>query len=53
MTLGSVAAMLKTSWYAVEQMDKLGEEYELSRIVKQDIFDTRPDMDTAMRAQYY
>ena len=48
-----MAASVKTSWYFVEQMDRLGEEYELSRIVKQDIFDTRPDMDTSMRAQYY
>ena len=50
LSLSSVASMLKTSWYFVEQMDRLGEEYELSRIVKQDIFDTRPDMDTSMRA---
>ena len=50
---GTLAACVKTSWYYVEQMDKLGQEYELSRAMKQDIFDTRPDMSTAMRAQYY
>ena len=47
---GSIWAGVRTSWYFVEQMDKLGQEYELSRIVKQDIFDTRPDMDTSTRA---
>ena len=50
---GTVFATAKTSWYYVEMMDKLGQEYELSRMMKQDIFDTRPDMNTAMRAQYY
>ena len=50
MAAGTFAGCLKTSWYYVEQMDKLGEEYELSRSIKQDIFDTRPDMNTAMRA---
>ena len=48
--VGSLAACVKTSWYYVDQMDQLGEEYELSRAMKQDIFDTRPDMNTAMRA---
>ena len=51
--MGALFAWVKTGWYFVEQMDKLGQEYELSRMVKQDIFDTRPDMNTAMRAQYY
>ena len=48
-----IFAAVKTSWYYVEQMDKLGSDYELSRMMKQDIFDTRPDLDTGMRAQYY
>ena len=51
--IGGMFASVKTSWYLVEQMDKLGSNYELSRMMKQDIFDTRPDMNTAMRAQYY
>ena len=46
----AVFSCVKTSWYYVEQMDRLGQDYELSRMMKQDIFDTRPDMDTAMRA---
>ena len=50
---GVFFAGVRTAWFYVEQMDKLGQEYELSRVVKQDIFDTRPDMSTAMRAQYY
>ena len=50
---GVVFGGVKTSWYFVEQLDKLGSNYELSRMMKQDIFDTRPDMNTAMRAQYY
>ena len=47
---GPLFASIKTSWFFVEKLDKLGQEYELSRMMKQDIFDTRPDMDTAMRA---
>lgn len=49
MTYGSI----KTGWFFVERLDKLGKEYELSRMIKQDIFDTRPDLDSGMRAQYY
>ena len=47
---GALFAWVKTNWFFIEQMDKLGQDYELSRMVKQDIFDTRPDMNTAMRA---
>ena len=47
---GFCFAAARTSWYYVESLDKLGEQYELSRMVKQDIFETRPDMNTAMRA---
>ena len=31
----------------------LGNRYELSRLIKQDIFDTRPDIDSDIRALYY
>ena len=31
----------------------LGKDYELSRLLKQDIFDTRGDLDSGMRAYYY
>ena len=47
---GYAYASLRTAWYMVERVDALGKDYELSRIVKQDIFDTRPDMDSAQRA---
>jgi len=50
---GAMYGVLKTSWFFVETIDKLGKDYELSRILKQDIFDTRPDLDSGMRAQYY
>ena len=50
---GVFYAWIKTSWYAIEQFDALGKEYELSRLVKQEIFDTRPDLDSGIRAQYY
>ena len=50
---GFLFSTVKTSWFYVQQMDKLGQEYELSRMMKQDIFDTRPDLDSGMRAQYY
>ena len=53
MMAGTMLGCVKTSWYYVEQMDKLGQEYELSRVMKQDIFDTRSDMNSAQRAQYY
>jgi len=55
--MGAVAGVtygsIKTGWYFVENLDKLGKDYELSRMIKQDIFDTRPDLDSGMRAQYY
>lgn len=50
---GTVYGGIKTGWYAVEKFDALGKEYELSRMIKQDIFDTRPDLDSGQRAQYY
>ena len=50
---GAAYASIRTGWYLVERVDALGKDYELSRIVKQDIFDTRPDMDSATRAQFY
>ena len=50
---GVAYASIKTSLMFIEKMDALGKEYELSRMVKQDIFDTRPDLDSGMRAQYY
>ncbi len=53
MLAGSIYSFTKTSWFIVEQIDALGKDYEISRIVKQDIFDTRPDLNSAMRAQYY
>jgi hypothetical protein len=31
---GTIFGCVKTSWFYVEQMDKLGEEYELSRMMK-------------------
>ena len=53
MVAGTIFGGVRTSWFFVEQMDRLGSNYELSRMMKQDIFDTRPDMNAAMRAQYY
>ena len=50
---GSAFATLKTGWFFVEKFDKLGKEYELARMMKQDIFDTRPDLKSGMRAHYY
>lgn len=35
---------LMSGGYFVQSLDKLGKEYEISRIMKQDIFDTRPDI---------
>jgi len=50
---GAAYGSIKTGWYLVERVDALGKDYEISRIVKQDIFDTRPDLDGGIRAQYY
>lgn len=50
---GLAYGSIKSSWYLVDRLDSLGKDYELSRIIKQDIFDTRPDLDSGMRAQYY
>ena len=47
---GCVLAWNNTSWFIVQQLDALGKDYEISRLIKQDIFDTRPDVDAAMRA---
>ncbi len=47
---GGLYAFQKTGYYFTERLDMLGKEYELSRMVKQDIFDTRPDLDSGMRA---
>lgn len=51
--LGMTFAAIQTGKTAIEDLDKLGKEYELSRLVKQDIFDTRDDLDSGMRAYYY
>ena len=53
MLMGFSFAMIKTGWFIVEQIDSLGKDYEISRIIKQDIFDSRPDLNSGMRAQYY
>ena len=50
---GTLFGTLKTGKYFIERADMLGKEYELSRIVKQDIFDTRSDIDSNTRAHYY
>ena len=54
LTMGVVTGLafgaLRTAWHLVEKVDALGKDYELSRIVKQDIFDTRPDMNSGLRA---
>lgn len=47
---GVAYAGIRTGWHLVEQIDKLGKEYEISRLVKQDIFDSRPDIDSNTRA---
>lgn len=52
-TAGIVYGSIKTTLFFVERLDQLGKEYELSRMIKQDIFDTRPDLDSGTRAQYY
>ncbi len=33
--------------------DKLGKEYELSRVIKQNIFDTHPELSPPQRAKIY
>jgi hypothetical protein len=50
---GGMYGTIKTGWYFVEKVDALGKDYEISRMMKQDIFDTRPDLDSGIRAQYY
>ena len=50
---GSSYGLIRTGWHIVENLDALGKEYEISRMIKQDIFDSRPDIDSGMRAQYY
>ena len=50
---GVTYGAIKTGTHFVEAMDQLGKDYESARIIKQDIFDTRPDIDSGMRAQYY
>jgi hypothetical protein len=50
---GSFYSAIKTGRYGTETLDKLGKDFELSRMIKQDIFDTRPDLDSGIRAQYY
>ena len=50
---GMAYSAIRTGWYAVEKVDSLGKEYEISRLMKQDIFDTRPDLDSSTRASYY
>jgi len=50
---GAAYGAIKTGWYLVEKCDALGKDYEISRLVKQDIFDTRPDLDSSTRANYY
>ena len=56
-TIGSVTGCaygcIRTAWFFTEQLDALGANYELSRVVKQDIFDSRPDLDSSTRANYY
>ena len=51
--MGAAYGAIRTGWFLVERIDSLGKEYEISRLMKQDIFDTRPDLDSGMRAQYY
>ena len=50
---GCAYGTIRTGAFAVERVDALGKDYEISRMMKQDIFDTRPDLDAGMRAQYY
>ena len=50
---GASYGLIRTGWHLVEHVDALGKDYEISRMMKQDIFDSRPDLDSGMRAQYY
>eukprot|EP00352_Strombidinopsis_acuminata_P002976 CAMPEP_0176396768 /NCGR_PEP_ID=MMETSP0126-20121128/44539_1 /TAXON_ID=141414 ORGANISM="Strombidinopsis acuminatum, Strain SPMC142" /NCGR_SAMPLE_ID=MMETSP0126 /ASSEMBLY_ACC=CAM_ASM_000229 /LENGTH=108 /DNA_ID=CAMNT_0017770577 /DNA_START=306 /DNA_END=632 /DNA_ORIENTATION=- len=50
---GFVFGTIRTSWHFVEGIDALGKNYELGRMMKQDIFDTRPDLGRDTRASYY
>ena len=50
---GVTYGSIRTGFFFVEKLDALGRDYELSRMIKQDIFDTRPDLDSGQRAQYY
>ena len=50
---GAFYAAIMTGKYSIQKVDMLGSEYELSRLIKQDIFDTRPDVDADIRALYY
>ncbi len=50
---GCIYGAIKTSWFFVDKLDSLGRDYELSRMIKQDIFDTRSDLDPGLRAQFY
>ena len=50
---GACYGVIRTGWHVVENLDALGKDYEISRLMKQDIFDHRPDIDSSMRAQYY
>ncbi len=53
MAAGAAYGSIRTGWYLVEKVDALGKDYEISRMMKQDIFDTRPDLDSSTRASYY
>ena len=53
MLSGVTYGLIRTGWHLVENVDALGKDYEISRMMKQDIFDSRPDLDSGMRAQYY
>lgn len=50
---GASFGTIRTAWYMAERVDSLGKDYEISRLMKQDIFDTRPDLDQSTRANYY
>jgi hypothetical protein len=52
-TAGAFFGSIRTARYFIERLDMLGKDYELSRMVKQDIFDTRSDIDSSTRAHYY
>ena len=50
---GSTLAFIMTYKSLLLDLDKLGKEYELSMIVKQDIFDVHPELNPSQRAQIY